>query len=187
MPSQLRRFTALLLLAPVLTGSFAARADARPSFFASRCVSCHTNDTQTCNGCHHHVDALSAAVNQATYQPGTAVTVTLDGGSEHGWIRAVLYDQANNVVALRSGPTGTGDDGLANPVVYPAALVATAPMQPGDYTWQAAWFGNTGNGGSVHGEVRTPVVIHVVPSTSDVDAEPPVRRTSWDRIKSLYK
>lgn len=187
MPSALRRLRFLLLLFPLVIASGVAPVDAKPSYFASRCASCHTNDTQTCNGCHHHVDTIAAIANHTTYPPGAAVTVTLDGGTEHGWIRAVLYDQANNVVARRSGPTSAGDDGLANAVVFPATLTAVAPMQPGDYTWQAAWFGNSGDGGSAHGEVRTPVVIHVVASASDVEVEPPVRRTTWDRIKSLYR
>jgi hypothetical protein len=156
-------------------------AFARSSYFTSRCASCHTNDTQTCNGCHHHQGGLSARCDQTSYTPGDPVTVTLSGGTQRGWIRALLYDQTNTQLDRKSGPTNMGDDGLGNPVTFPVVLKGTAPALPGDYTWAAAWFGNTGDGGSVHGEARASVVIHVVaPSTAVVPA-------TWDRIKSLFR
>lgn len=156
-------------------------ARARSTFFASRCASCHTNDTQTCNGCHHHRGSLVASSDQAIYHPGDPVRITLGGGSERGWIRARLYDQTNTSIDLQSGPTGSGDDGLGNAVTFPVTLQGTAPAQAGDYTWQAAWYGNSGDGGSPHGEVRSSVVVHVVAFPSAIE------RAAWDRIKSLYR
>ena len=154
---------------------------ARSTFFASRCASCHTNDTQTCNGCHHHRGGLAASCDRTSYYPGEPVSITFQGGSQRGWIRALLYDQTNTQVDRLGGPTSMGDDGLGNAVAFPLSLKGTAPAQPGNYTWQAAWFGNSGDGGPAHGEVRTSVVVHVVPFPTAVE------RSAWDRIKSLYR
>ncbi len=156
-------------------------ARARSTFFASRCGSCHTNDTQTCNGCHFHRGSLAASSDQAIYHPGDPVRITLAGGSQRGWIRARLYDQTNAQVDQQSGPTGTGDDGLGAAVTFPVTLQGTAPAQAGDYTWAAAWFGNSGDGGPAHGEVRAAVVVHVVAFPSAVE------RATWDRIKGFYR
>jgi hypothetical protein len=158
----------------ILLGPLALRAAAHPSYFTDSCASCHSNDTPTCNGCHHHRGTLHATADLATYAPGGLVTVTLAGGTEHGWIRGLLYDQNGTQIAIRTGPTGTGDDGLANPVVFPVTLQAPAPTTPGDYTWQAAWFGN--NNGAGHEEGRTPVVIHVAIDTGVHDNPPVVAR-----------
>ena len=94
----------------------------------------------------------------------------------------MLFDLTNADIDRASGPTGAGDDGQGNAVVFPVTLQGTAPSPPGDYTWQAAWFGNSNDGGSTHGDVRTPVVIHVIPRTSDV---PPL--DTWSRIKRLFR
>ncbi len=156
-------------------------AAARSSFFSSRCSSCHTDDTSTCNGCHHHQGGLTASCDRASYRPGEAIQVTLSGGTQRGWIRALLYDQSNKQLDRKSGPTSSGDDGLASSVTFPVVLQGVAPSQPGDYTWQAAWFGNTGDGGTAHGETRTSVLIHVA------EAPAAVEQLGWDRIKSLYR
>ena len=165
---------------------FAGSAVATPDRFTSNCVSCHANDTPTCNGCHNHRATLGAIPNKASYHPGETVTVSLTGGDEHGWVRGLLYDHNNAEVARRSGPTGEGDDGQPNPVVFPVQLQATAPASPGDYVWQAAWFGN--NNGAGHLENRVPVTIHVV-GTSGVEDDPPNRtiRNTWGRIRALFR
>jgi len=124
------------------------------------------------------------------YLPGEAVTITLNGGQEFGWIRALLYDDANTEVDRASGPTGTGDDGAGNAVTFPVSLQGTAPTEPGDYTWQAAWYGNSNNGGSAHGEVRTSVMITVIPDVVGVpgeDSVPGEAETSWGQVKSFYR
>ena len=151
----------------LLGGSFVFRSKAEPSFFTGDCASCHSNDTPTCNGCHRHRSTLHATADQPTYTPGDPVTVTLTGGSEHGWIRGLLYDQNGLQVDIKTGPTNTGDDGQGSPVTFPVTLQAPAPGTPGDYTWQAAWYGN--NNGAGHEETRTPVTIHVVTGTAVPD------------------
>lgn len=175
-------FVAAALIAP------AGEALSLPSFFSSECSGCHNNDTPTCNGCHHHRGSLSATRDQAQYYPGQTVTVTLNGGSQSGWIRAILYDHLNQQIAIRTGPTGTGDDGLGNPVVFPAQLQAPAPNLPGNYTWRAAWFGNWNDGGSVHQEQRVSVTITVVENPSDVSGEdePSFLNRTWGRIKEKF-
>ena len=155
------------------------RAEAHPSLFSSRCASCHSNDTQTCTGCHHHQGTLTATANQRNYHPGDPVVVTLGGGSKGGWIRALLYNSSNAEIDRRSGPTGDGDNSKPNSVTLPVQLHGTAPAQPGTYTWQAAWFGNPNDGGSAHGENRKPVTIQVVAPT-------PVEARTWGWVKRLF-
>jgi hypothetical protein len=161
---------------------------AEPSFFTSDCAGCHTNDHATCNGCHHHRGTLSATASAAQYEPGAPVIVTLHGGTESGWVRGILYNELNVEIARRTGPTGDGDNSLPGAVTFPVQFNVTAPLTAGDYTWQAAWYGNTGDGGSVHGENRTPVVIHVVGGTSSVpNDEPGVIRQTWGKIKNAFR
>jgi hypothetical protein len=172
----------LLLLA-------ATSALAYPSLFTQRCASCHSNDTPTCDGCHHHgPSGLSASANAAIYAPGDPVDVTLNGGSQYGWIRAILYDQSDLVLAMATGPTGTGDDSEAGAVTFPVLLNASAPDAEGDYTWEAAWFGGATSGGGSHLEVRRPVSIHVEATTTGVPEGPTsnVRDSTWSNLKSLY-
>lgn len=57
---------------------------AYPSFFDSRCATCHSDDTPFCDACHEHHENISAEVDQVTYDPGSIVTVALDGGSRGG-------------------------------------------------------------------------------------------------------
>ncbi len=182
------RLLVLLAISLVLGGA-ATLVSAFPSFWSSEgCSSCHNNDSVSCNGCHHHRGSLAASPSQGEYFPGDPVTVTLNGGQQSGWIRALLYDHNNVEVARREGPTGTGDDGLGNPVVFPVQLTATAPAQPGNYVWRAAWFGNTGNGGSAHGEVRVNTTITVVANPADTPGEDsPTRwQRSWGRLKERF-
>jgi hypothetical protein len=103
---------------------------------------------------------LSASADRASYTTGETVTITLNGGSAEGWLRGLLYDQNNVEVDRASGPTGTGDDGLGNPVRFPVTLQAPAPATAGDYNWRAAYFGN--NNGAGHTETSKTVTIHVI-------------------------
>lgn len=140
------------------------RIDAEPGFFDSDCAGCHSDDSPTCIGCHHHRGTLSASADKATYATGEAVTITLNGGSANGWMRGLLYDQDNVEVDRATGPTGTGDDGLGDFVRFPVTLQAPAPALPGDYTWRAGYFGN--NNGSGHTQTTVPVTIHVIQSAA---------------------
>jgi hypothetical protein len=158
-----------------------------PDRFNTYCAGCHNNDSPTCNGCHHHRGTLTATKDQSQYYPDQTVTVTLNGGTQSGWIRGLLYDHLGAEIARRTGPTGTGDDGGSGDVVFPVQLQAPAPSAPGNYTWQAAWFGNWNDGGSVHNEQRVNVTITVVENPSDVaeDGETFVSKT-WSRLKEKF-
>lgn len=181
-----RRLLILCAIAALAILGSAQQSGAHPSRFTNLCSSCHSNDTPTCNGCHHHTSGtLSASADHATYYPGSPVTVTLNGGTEYGWIRAILYDQNNQELTRRSGPTGQGDDGQANAVEFPVQLQAPAPATPGDYVWKAAWFGN--NNGSGHMELGVNVTIHVIQNPADVTDDAPSVRRTWGRIRSQYR
>jgi hypothetical protein len=92
------------------------------------------------------------------------------------------------LLARASGPTGTGDDGQPHPITFPVRFHVVAPDAPGNYTWQAAWYGNTGDGGSTHGENRVNVVIHVLqPDPADVPAPLSFLVSSWGKLKNLFK
>ena len=182
------KLLSVALFLTLLGGLAASSAQAHPSFFASRCASCHSNDTATCNGCHHHRGTLTATPNKTEYQPGEVVVVTLNGGTQSGWIRGLLYDASNQEIDRRSGPTGMGDDGQGSPVTFPVTLTSTAPTTPGTYTWNAAWFGNPNDSGSQHGETRRSFSVVVAQPTAGVeDPPPPVRQGSWGRVKALYE
>jgi len=157
---------------------------AYPSLFTSRCVSCHSDDSVTCDGCHNHRGNLNALADQATYLPGESVGITLNGGDEGGWIRARLYDENDLLVDLATGPTGTGDDGGAGDVTFPVSLAGVAPIAPGTYVWEAAWFGSN-NSGSGHLEVRDAVTI-VVESDGTGVPESEWGFSSWQDLKALY-
>ncbi len=170
LPSIKRGVAAVAL---VLTLAALGIAEAEPAFFTADCSSCHAAQGPTCNGCHHHKGTLGATADLATYNPGAPVVVTLSGGTEGGWFRALLYDQNNTEVARVDYAT------------FPAALSATAPAAPGDYVWNAAWYGN--NDGSGHLEVRKAVTIHVAQNPADApDDQPPARLGTWGRIRSLF-
>ena len=160
-------------LALVLTLAVSGVGGAEPSFFTTDCSSCHAAQGATCNGCHNHRGTLGATANLATYNPGGPVVVTLSGGTEGGWFRALLYDQNNAEVARVDYAT------------FPVALSATVPAAPGDYVWRAAWYGN--DDGSGHLEVRRAVTIHVVQNPAGApDDQPPARLGTWGRIRSLF-
>ncbi len=171
--------------AVALLATFPAAGLAYPSYFTNNCAGCHNNDTATCNGCHQHgpVD-LTAVPDKVQYKCGEALAVTLGGGTEHGWIRAILYNQDGVEVARATGPTYTGDDTGTEIVELPVVLVATAPVGIGVYTWEAAWWGSPFDSGNrtayPHGpEVRVPVEINVVGPS-------PVEDSTWSRIKRLF-
>jgi len=162
---------------------YGTEALAKPEFFIDRgCSGCHSAPvTATCNGCHHHGNSgLSAATNKTSYAPGEMVTATLSGGSESGWIRAVLYDQNNVQLAISSGNAS----GMGNSTTFPAPLSAAAPTTPGIYTWQMAYFGNQdGTGtGDVHSEVR------VNTNSFTVTASPKARigTTDYNSLAAAY-
>lgn len=128
---------------------------AYPAYFTTNCAGCHAAPVAaTCNGCHHHGPvSLKGATNKTSYAPGETVSVTISGGSQSGWLRAILYDQNNKQVAISNG----NDSGMGHSTTFPATLSAPAPTLPGTYTWKAAWFGNSYDSGnptaSAHGEV----------------------------------
>ncbi len=164
-------FFLIFLLACAALAFWAPDAGAQSGYYTSRgCSSCHGTSPTTCNGCHEHgVNGLtgsrqSATVNKTTFAPGENVIVTLRGGRTSsatngvgGWVRGILY--RDNVEIARSTGTGSpprGGSGL------PIAFTTPAPTAPGTYTYAAAWFGNTQNTGSTHGEVRAaPLTITV--------------------------
>jgi predicted CxxxxCH...CXXCH cytochrome family protein len=161
---------AALILTLVASGA----AWAEPDFFTTDCSSCHVAQGATCNGCHHHKGTLGAVAGSASYTPGAPVSVTLSGGTQSGWFRALLYDQNNTEV------------GRVDYTTFPATLSANAPAAPGDYVWNAAWYGN--NNGAGHLEVRKAVTIHVAQSPADApDDQPPARLGTWGRIRNLFR
>ncbi len=151
----------ILVIAIMITLGALDQPQATSNLFYSRCDTCHDDDTPTCAGCHYHRGSLTATADHAIYRPNQLVTITLGHvGSYSGWIRGLLYDHTGAMVDLATGPTGTGDDGLGNPVTFPVTLQANAPAEQGDYTWEAAWFG--GNTlGTDHLEVRKAVTFSV--------------------------
>ncbi len=124
-------------------------------------------------------------IDQGAYDPGSIVTVTLNGGSRGGWVRGLLYDQEGTEVARATGPTGTGDNGLGNPVTFPVTMQANAPATPGQYTWSAAWFGAPNSGGGAHTEDSVSVTVNVEAASAVPDE--PQAFSSWDSIKALYR
>lgn len=166
-------------------GLLPGSVQAYPSLYDNRCASCHSDDTPSCDGCHEHKENMSAEADQVAYDPGSIVTVTLNGGSRGGWVRGLLYDQDGAEVARATGPTGTGDDGLGNPVTFPVTMQANAPVTPGQYTWSAAWYGAPDSGGGVHTESSVPVTVTVEAASHVPDDPFPV--SAWDSIKALYR
>ena len=182
-PFRIASFAALAL------GLSVCVAQAFPSYWNSYCAGCHTDDSPSCNGCHQHRGSLSATKDKTQYDPGELVTITLNGGSQYGWVRGLLYDQDNVEIARRSGPSGTGDDGGAGDVVFPVVMQAPAPAAPGTYAWKAAWFGHPNNGGSAHEEQRVTVNITVVQNPADApehDEDATFVERTWSRIKESF-
>jgi MYXO-CTERM domain-containing protein len=147
---------------------YSGNAVAFPQYYVDRgCVGCHGATPTTCDGCHHHGSSgLQAQTDKATYTPSEALRVTFNGGSQTGWIRAILY--LNNAEVARS--TGTGSPPRGGPG-YPILFDTNAPAAPGTYTYQAAWFGNPIDSGSTHGEVR--VSSNTFTVTAGADTTPP--------------
>jgi len=50
---------------------------------------------------------------------------------------------------------------------FPITFTTTAPSAPGSYTYAAAWFGNSNDSGSTHGEVRASSVSITVAAAAD--------------------
>ena len=183
------RMRGLVVCAVLVAIASVRPAGAFPTEFNGCAISgCHNNDSATCNGCHHHRGSLSATRDQSQYYPGQVVTVTLNGGSQSGWVRGLLYDENNIEIARRTGPTGTGDDGGSGDVVFPVQMQAPAPATPGTYVWKAAWFGNWNDGGSFHNEQRVNVTITVVadPAAAPGPGEGGLIARTWSRIKENF-
>jgi hypothetical protein len=128
---------------------------------------------------------MTAIPDKGQYKCGEAMSITLDGGTKSGWIRAILYNQDGIEVARATGPTHMGDDSQPDPVTFPVVFVTTAPVGVGVYTWQAAWWGSPYDVGNTtvypHGpEVRVPVEINVVGPS-------PVEDSTWGKIKALLR
>jgi MYXO-CTERM domain-containing protein len=147
---------------------YSGNADAFSQYYVDRgCAGCHGATPTTCDGCHHHGSSgLQAQTDKGTYTPGEALGVTFDGGSQTGWIRAILY--LNNAEVARSTGTGSPPRGGSG---FPILFNTTAPATPGTYTYQAAWFGNSNDTGSTHGEVRVSTNSFTV--TAGADTTPP--------------
>ena len=173
----------ILIITCTLMGLFvASMAFAYPSLWTSRCAGCHADDTPSCNGCHTHHDNVTAVADQSSYAPGAPVSITINGGSEYGWIRGLLYDADGEEVDRASGPTDTGDDGLGNPVTFPVTLSAAAPSVPGTYTWQAGWYGGASNGGSHLEDLKSVTIL-----VEGISAVPEPAGDTWDKVKALYR
>jgi len=159
----------------LLSGWFALAApdaSARSSYYGTNCAPCHGSTPTTCNGCHHHgKSGLSATTDKTTYAPGEMMAVTFRGGSESGWIRAILYNQGNVELARSTGPSGRGG-GAGFPITFtvPAPAASTTP-----YTYTAAWFGNMYDTGNLttasHGEER--VATNQFTVSTPADTTPP--------------
>ena len=164
-------FALFFLLASASFALWAPNAGAQSGYYTSRgCSGCHGTAPTTCNGCHEHGvngrtgSPQSATVNKTTFAPGENVIVTLRGGRTSsatngtgGWVRGILY--RNNVEIARSaGTVAPGNIGPSGGSGLPITFTTAAPTTPGTYTYAAAWFGNTGNNGSTHGEVRAPAI-----------------------------
>ena len=140
-----------LILAAVAALCIAPDAAAYSSYFSTNCSGCHTpaavgSTATTCNGCHSHGTHPSSAkssinitgtTNATTYSPGQTISVTINGGYRTGWVRAILYDQNMNQLAISTGPNGMGGG-----PGFPITLSAPGPTVAGTYTWNVAWYGN---------------------------------------------
>jgi hypothetical protein len=157
-----------------------------PELYDSLCASCHADDTPTCAACHNHHIELFVSTDRPSYLPGSPVTVTFSGGTEPGWIRALLYDSDGEELDRVTGPTGTGDDGTgpspADSLIIPVTLTAEAPSRSGAYTWRAAYYGVFSPQELTHLEIWAPVIVHV----ADPD-RPSIVERRWAAIKDLFR
>ena len=152
------------LLACAAFALWAPNAGAQSSFYVDRgCSGCHGTTPTTCNGCHHHgpsgLGVATVPAGKTTATPGETITIRFSGGSQSGWIRAILY--RDNVEIARSTGTGSPPRGGSG---FPITFTTTAPTPSGasqTYTYAVAWFGNSNDSGSVHGEVRATTTIPI--------------------------
>ncbi len=138
---------------------YASRASAYSSYFTdptrsgianTSCADCHGTNA-TCAGCHSHgthPDSskstlnITAVTDKTSYQPGEAISVTINGGYRSGWVRALLYDQNMNELARSTGTVAAGAGAPSGAPSFPVTLKGTAPATPGTYTFNASWYGN---------------------------------------------
>ncbi|WP_242344183.1 choice-of-anchor D domain-containing protein [Anaeromyxobacter terrae] len=138
----------------VALAAWATPARAHQAYYGDFCAGCHSSTVQTCNGCHSHGTHsgatksdinLAVALDKGTYAPGATVTVTITGGYQSGWFRALLLDAGMKELARSSCP---GSQGGCATTGYPVTLTAAAPTSPGTYTWAIAWYGNYAHEGT---------------------------------------
>jgi hypothetical protein len=87
----------VILLVTVGTVIGIGSAMGRSGYFSANCASCHTNDSETCIGCHHHGGAGGS--------PGTATTnkTQYAPGLRHGGQRGESALAKQGALALRAG------------------------------------------------------------------------------------
>ena len=142
-----RMFGAVSIAAAMqLLSGIVSPAKGNSSYYETSCAACHITVSPTCNGCHAHgVHAgtartginLSGSTDKTTYGAGEQVTITINGGNQTGWVRALLYDQEMVEIASSTGP-----DAIGGGPGFPIVLSAPAPAKSGTYRWNAAWYGN---------------------------------------------
>ncbi len=147
--------TLLAVFAVTVLVAWVPVAESVSGYYTSQgCTDCHAATPTTCKGCHAHGTHSSVAgnginitgtTNTTSYNPGQTVSVTIAGGVNSGWVRAILYNQ-NMVELARS--TGTATGGMGGGASTPVTLTAPAPTTPGTYTWNVAWYGNSYDGGT---------------------------------------
>lgn len=170
----------------MLTLAVVGRTKAIPELYDQLCLACHVDDTPTCAGCHSHSSEVRPRTDRQAYYPGEEVLVTLEGPTQPGWIRGLLYDDLGREIARVTGPTGTGDDGtgpaLEDSVIVSLRLIASAPREPGTYIWRAAFFGIMNFQQGTHDENWESLILRVIPPDSTAS---PIEST-WGRIKRIY-
>jgi hypothetical protein len=170
----------------ILTFGVSGPTAALPELYDQLCLSCHVDDTPTCAGCHSHSSEPKATTDRPAYYPGEEVQVTLEGATQPGWIRGLLYDDQGEELARVTGPTGTGDDGtgpaLEDSVIVPLRFTASAPRDPGTYIWRAAFFGVVNFQQVTHDETWVPLTLRVL----DPDSASTRIEDTWGRIKGIY-
>jgi len=142
----------ICLTAFVAIAAWAPNVLAYSGYYDTNCLDCH-GTPNTCNGCHAHgVHSsssksdinISATPEFTTYNPGDTIVVQVDGGYRRDWVRVQMWDLdctagecTQDKVLVQESNMTTG-----SVAAFPVALTATAPTEPGTYTWYAGWYGN---------------------------------------------
>lgn len=184
--SENRSILALLVVTlTIVYSTIATVALGLPELWDRHCSSCHMDDSPTCAGCHNHRGEIKATPLRHQYWPGEQVEISFEGGTQPGWIRALLYDENGNEIDRLTGPSESGDDARgqadADSVAFPLYLTGRAPSIPGLYTWRAAYFGIFHLRDADHDEDWVSVTLRVADPDSAA-ADP-----SWGAIKAFYR